>query len=74
MNDTTLLDTVTPIQLIVLGVLKNQILPDIVQGGLTPSFTQKYADLLQKTIQQNNESADADDADRDNFSNIGGTW
>lgn len=61
-------------QLYVLGVLKNQILPDIVQGGLTPSFSQKYDSLLQRLVDENNLSADAYDADHENFANIGGVW
>lgn len=73
-DDVTLLDTVDPIQLVVLGVLKNEVLPDIVQGGLTPSFTQKYGDLLQKCIAENNLSAAADEADRENLSFVGGVW
>jgi len=59
-------------QLVILGVLKNQILPDIVQGGLTPSFTTKYTSLLQKCVAENNASADADNADRENFGWVGG--
>lgn len=59
-------------QLLILGVVKNQILPDIVQGGLTPSYSQKYADYLADCIAENNASADADDADRENFGWVGG--
>lgn len=59
-------------QLFVLGVLKNQILPDIVQGGLTPSYAQKFDMYLQDCITENNASADADDVDRENFGWIGG--
>lgn len=59
-------------QLFVLGVLKNQVLPDIVQGGLTPSFTQKYADLLQLCIADNNESADSDYTDYEDLGYIRG--
>jgi hypothetical protein len=54
-------------QLFVLGVLKNQMLPDIVQGGLTPSYSQKFADYLAECIADNNLSADADDTDRESF-------
>lgn len=59
-------------QLFVYGVLKNQILPDIVQGGLTPSFAQKFDAYLADCIAENNASADADDQDRDNFGWVGG--
>lgn len=75
-NDTSLLDIFDDYpdirQLFVMGVVKNQILPDIVQGGLTPSFAQKYDAYLSDCIAENNESADADDSDRENFGWIGG--
>lgn len=59
-------------QLYVYGVTKNQILPDIVQGGLTPSFSGKYADYLADCIATNNESADTNDADRESFAYVHG--
>lgn len=68
-----ILDQYTDIrQLFVYGVLKNQILPDIVQGGLTPSFSQKFADYLADCIAENNTSADADDVDRESFGWVSG--
>lgn len=59
-------------QLFVMGVVKNQILPDIVQGGLTPSYAQKFDRYLADCIMDNNDSADADDAERESFANVGG--
>lgn len=59
-------------QLFILGVVKNQVLPDIIQGGLTPSFSQKFDAFLQDCIAENNASADADDQDRESFAWIGG--
>lgn len=73
-DDTSVLDIVQPQQLLILGVLKNQVLPDIVQGGLTPSFTQKYADLLEKCVKDNNMSSDASDFERENLAFVGGIW
>lgn len=61
-------------QLFIFGVVKNQVLPDIIQGGLTPSFSQKYAEYLADCIAENNASADADMQDRDNFAFIGGVF
>ncbi len=69
-----MLDLVAPKQLIVLGVAKNATLPDIVQGGISPSITQKYNDLLQKAILQNNLSADSYIVERDDLSFIQGVW
>lgn len=68
------LTTVKPKQLLILGVAKNSVLPDIVQGGLTPSYVQKYNDLLQSSILTNNQSADSDYALRDDNSFIGGVY
>jgi hypothetical protein len=61
-------------QLFVLGVVKNQILPDIVQGGLTPSYSQKFDRYLADCISENNASAEADDADRENFGWVSGVF
>lgn len=73
-DDVTVLDIVDPVQLIVLGVLKNQVLPDIVQGGLTPSYTQKYADLLEGAKAENEGSSQAEDALGDNLGFVRGVW
>lgn len=59
-------------QLYVLGIVKNQILPDIVQGGLTPSYSQKFDSYLAECIRENDASADSADADRESFSWVGG--
>jgi len=66
------LTTIKPRQLLVLGVAKNASLPDIVQGGLSPSFVQKYNDLLTSAILMNNDTSTADTLDRDDFSFIKG--
>lgn len=59
-------------QLVIMGVLKNQILPDIVQGGLTPSYSGKYAAMLTSCIAENELSSEANEADRESFSWVGG--
>lgn len=75
-TDVSLLDLLdandTIRQLFVLGVLKNQMLPDIVQGGLDPSFSKKFDDYLAACIMENNISADADDVARESFGWITG--
>lgn len=68
------LDMVKPYQLLLLGAAKNATLPDIVQGGLSPSFAQKYADLLTKVIAKNQASSVADNAVRDDYGHIGGIY
>lgn len=75
-TDVTLLDILDADlnfrQLYVLGCLKNQILPDIVQGGLTPSFSGKYSQQLTACIALNKDSATASESDHEDFSPIAG--
>lgn len=71
-SNTEVLTIVKPKQLLVLGVAKNSTLPDIVQGGLSPSYVQKYTDLLQNAISINNASSISDHQDRSDFSYISG--
>lgn len=73
-QDVRMLDIVTPKQLIVLGVAKNATLPDIVQGGISPSLTQKYADLLRKAVAENDLTSEADSASSEDFSFVRGVW
>lgn len=61
-------------ELLKLGIAKNATLPDIVQGGLSPSFAQKYKDALDRAIMKNDQSSVADTAQRDDFSGIGGIY
>lgn len=72
--DVSVLDTVDPVELIILGVAKNQALPNVVKGGLTPSLTQKYADLLEQAKRENDTSAVGEDAGYDNLNFIQGVW
>lgn len=64
--------TVKPLTLLKLGTVKNAILPDIVQGGLNPSYTQKYNDLLTNAINRSLASAISPTADYDDLSVIHG--
>lgn len=64
--------TVKPLTLLKLGTVKNAILPDIVQGGLNPSYTQKYNDLLTNAINRSEASSLAPTADYENFGAIRG--
>lgn len=73
LTDVTVLDQV-PYQLLVLGTAKNSVRPDIVQGGLAPSFIEQYADELDKAIAENNATSTADSAVYDDYSGIGGVY
>jgi hypothetical protein len=74
MTNVSALNLVKPRQLIVLGVAKNATLPDIVQGGISPSLTQKYNDLLQKAIAINGSTSESLDMPSENFGWIRGVW
>ena len=73
-DDSALIDLVKPKQLLVLGVAKNATLPDIVQGGISPSLTQKYNDLLQKAIAINGATSEALEVPMENLNWIRGVW
>ncbi len=73
-TNTEIIDLLTPYQLLVLGIAKNQSLPDLVRGGTSPSFVQKYNDLLQKSVMENNATAEANDVDRESLSFVTGIW
>lgn len=64
--------TVRPLTLLKLGTVKNSILPDIVKGGLQPSYVQKYNDLLTNAINRSAASSLSPTADRDDFSSVRG--
>lgn len=71
-NEFSVLGMIKPKQLMVLGVAKNSSLPDLVRGGLSPSFLQRYQDLLQSAIQKNQYTSVSDEMGRDNMSYIRG--
>lgn len=68
------LSLVDPKELITLGVVKNQVLPDVVQGGLTPSFTQKYGDLLGGAKVENDMTSTSSSTVAENLSGVRGVW
>jgi len=71
-TDDSVLAVVKPKQLLVLGVAKNSSLPDIIKGGLSPSFVQKYNDLLTQAILLNSSTASADVTDREDWGFVTG--
>lgn len=66
------LSTVKPKQLLILGVAKNASLPDIVQGKLSPTFVQKYNDLLTNAVARSASTSLSDTVQRDNLGYISG--
>lgn len=73
-DDDTVLSYLPNYQLAVLGIAKNETLADVTKVSLSPSFTQKYANELQKAKAANMASNEIDDMRRDDFSHIGGIW
>jgi hypothetical protein len=71
-DNSSALTTIKPRELFVLGVAKNESLPDIVQGKLSPSFVQKFNDLLANATARSAKSSLGDTVQRDNFGYIGG--
>lgn len=74
LNNAKLLTTVRPKQLLILGVAKNATLPDIVQGGLSPSYATKYDNLLAGAVARSIASSISANAGRDNYSNVRGIY
>jgi len=73
-DDVDVLDLVKPQLLLILGVAKNATLPDIVQGGLSPSFAQKYNEILEQAKAENRLSSVSNTVVRDNYTYIGGIY
>lgn len=73
-DDGTVLDWVANDELSTLGIAKNMTLADVTKVTLSPSFTQKYTNELNKALNINNASNEIDEMQREDFSVIGGTW
>lgn len=69
-----ILITVKPKLLLTLGVAKNATLPDIVQGGLSPSYAQKYNSLLKAAIARSIAASANEKAQRDSYGGVGGVY
>lgn len=66
------LSIIKPKSLLILGVAKNSSLPDIVKGNLSPSYVQKYTDLLKGVKARNVATAVADTSQRESFGYVRG--
>lgn len=73
-NDDSAIDLLPNKQVAVLGVAKNMSLANVVKVSLSPSFTQKYNNELQKAIAQNNLSTEIDEIQRESYGYINGIW
>lgn len=70
--DATVLDWIYNDTIAIYGIAKNQTLADVTKVALSPSFTQKYSNELNKALNVNNSSTEVDEMGRDDFSYISG--
>lgn len=73
-TDGTVLDWIFSDQVATLGIAKNQTLSDVTKVSLSPSFTQKYTNELNKAMNANNASTDIDEMRGEDYGDIGGIW
>lgn len=74
MTNAKVINIIKPRELLVLGIAKNAALPDIVKGSLTPSFVQKYQQLLGNAISRNASSSQADTITTDDYGYVRGIY
>lgn len=74
LTNINVLKLVKPKLLLILGVAKNASLPDIVKGSLSPSYAQKYSDLLKNAIAKAGASSRSDKASRDDYADVRGVY
>lgn len=69
-----MLSVVRPKLLLQYGVAKNATLPDIVQGGLSPSYAQKYDTLLAGAVARSTATSQSAQAARQNYGSVRGVY
>lgn len=73
-SDDTVLSWIYSKQIATLGISKNVTLADVTKVSLSPSFTQRYTNELNKALNANMASNEINDMETDDHSNIGGIW
>ncbi len=73
-TDSTVLSWIYNDTVATYGIAKNVTLSDVTKVALSPSFSQRYSNELNKALNINSASNEVDDSERDDFSNIGGIW
>ena len=74
LTDSTLLTTVIPQRLLILGVAKDQLPPDLVRGGIAELIETRYDKLLANAIQDNGGTSLDDESMPDDLGFIGGIY
>lgn len=73
-TNVAVLSTVKPLTLLKLGVAKNVVLPDIVQGKLTPNFERKFDNLMAGAIARSIASSRSSQVVMQDYSGIRGVY
>lgn len=73
-TDATVLDWIYNDTVATLGIAKNMTLSDVTKVTLSPSFTQKYQNELNKAMNINNATTEVDEMYGEDFSGIGGIF
>lgn len=73
-DDDTVLSWIYSKQIATLGISKNVSLADTTKAPLSPSFSQRYTDELNKALNANIASTEINDMETDDYSSIGGIW
>lgn len=73
-TDDTVLSWIYSKQIATLGIAKNTTLADVTKVTLSPSFTQRYTNELNKALNANMTSNEINDMESDDYSTIGGIW
>jgi len=74
LTDSRLLQIVTPPKILVLGVSKDQLPPDLVRGGLATLIETRYNNLLADAIKDNGGTSMDDESMPDDLSYVGGVY
>jgi hypothetical protein len=74
LTDSTLIQIVTPPKILVLGISKDQLPPDLVRGGLAELIETRYNNLLADAVQDNGGSSLDDESMPDDLSYVGGNY
>jgi len=74
LTNVTVLQIVTPPKILVLGVAKDSLPPDLVRGGLATLIETRYKDLLADAIKDNGGTSMDDESMPDDLSFVGGNY
>ncbi len=74
LNDSTLLQIVIPPKILILGVAKDSLPPDLVRGGLATLIETRYNNLLADAIKDNGGTSMDDESMPDDLSGTGGVY